>query len=516
MNSPRVIYVPEPELEFRFSQAVQYPRDGLYLFGPVDAAAQPRQIRYGAIGTRKGVECFNEWATQVSSFIDVPPRTRMSKETVAHHVAFPGFSAAFYSTWPTKPHRVIEDLTESDLRAAMNIANRNEAIKAAVTLFVERLVADRKRDEDPPNFWYVVIPEFVWELGRPQSKVSEDDQVQGAVYVTEKEAAKLSSQPTLFGQAEEEAEIYKYARNFRRQLKARLLGDEIVTQIVRETTLAPFRFLKSNGQPKRRVEDPATIAWKLCTTSYYKAGGKPWQLAKIRPGVCYVGLVYKQQPLETDDKWACCAAQMFLSDGEGIVFRGALGPWWEPDTEQYHLSRAAAHSLVEMVLNEYHNSHHRYPSELFIHAKASFNNNEWGGFNDACAGKNINLVAVQIANAWDNLKLFRPGAYPTIRGTAVVTAENSAFLWSSGYVPRLDTYMGPDTPNPLQVTIRRGGASLETVLADVLALTKLNFNTCLFSDRSPVTIRFADAIGDILVSAPERETKARLPFKFYI
>jgi hypothetical protein len=51
--------------------------------------------------------------------------------------------------------------------------------------------------------------------------------------------------------------------------------------------------------------------------------------------------------------------------------------------------------------------------------------------------------------------------------------------------------------------------------ADVLALTKLNFNTCLFNDRKPVTIRFADAIGDILVAAPIR-AEPRLPFKFYI
>ena len=43
--------------------------------------------------------------------------------------------------------------------------------------------------------------------------------------------------------------------------------------------------------PIRRVEDPATIAWKLGTGAYYKAGGKPWQLADVRPGVCYVGLV---------------------------------------------------------------------------------------------------------------------------------------------------------------------------------------------------------------------------------
>jgi hypothetical protein len=439
----------------------------------------------------------------------------MSKEIMAHHVPFPGFSEAFFSIWPTEPARIISDIDETSLRNAINIKNRHEAIKAVVGIFVDRLIAARKRDEDPPSFWYVVIPEFIYELGRPKSVVPVADRIAGTVVVSEKQAADLSVQPTLFGQAEAEAEVYRYAKNFRRQLKARLLADEIVTQIVRETTLAPFRFLKSNGEPKRRVEDPATIAWKLCTASYYKAGGKPWQLANMRPGVCHVGLVYKEQPLETDEKWACCAAQMFLSDGEGVVFRGALGPWWQPETKQYHLSRQAARHLVEMVLSEYRLQHPTDPTELFIHAKSSFSQEEWEGFNEACAGKAINLVGVQIANAWDGLKLFRPGNYPTIRGTALLTERNAAFLWTSGYVPRLDTYMGPDTPNPLQVTVRRGDASIETVLADVLALSKVNFNTCLFNDRSPVTIRFADAIGDILVSAPV-ETKARLPFKFYI
>ena len=97
----------------------------------------------------------------------------------------------------------------------------------------------------------------------------------------------------------------------------------------------------------------------------------------------------------------------------------------------------------------------------------------------------------------------------------MITSPRAGFLWTSGFVPRLDTYMGPDTPNPLQVIIRRGDAALETVMADVLALTKINFNTCLFNDREPVTIKFADAIGDILVAAP-LQSEPRLPFKFYI
>ena len=42
------------------------------------------------------------------------------------------------------------------------------------------------------------------------------------------------------------------------------------------------------------MQDPATIAWNLSTTSFYKIGGKPWRLAELRDGVCYVGLVFKR------------------------------------------------------------------------------------------------------------------------------------------------------------------------------------------------------------------------------
>jgi hypothetical protein len=392
MSKPRLIHLPEPQLEFRFGQTVDYPRDGLYLFGPVDAMREPRQVRYGVIGTPESLRRFKEWAAQVASFIDVPPPGRMSKLIEAHHVAFPGFGEAFHAIWPTEPPRTITDIDEHQLLQSMRISNRYEAIKAAVDVFIDKLVASRKRDEDPPSFWYVVIPEFIYELGRPQSVVPPGDRIEGKVTLKERDAARLAIQPTLFGFAEKEADVYRYAKNFRRQLKARLLDHQIVTQIIRETTLTPHEFLKSNQRDlKRRVEDPATIAWKLCTGSYYKSGGRPWQLANVRPGVCYVGLVYKQQPKEGDIRHACCAAQMFLSDGEGIVFRGALGPWYHPENKQFHLDRSAAQELIGTVLDEYRFRHPSDPVELFIHAKASFSDEEWAGFVEACRGMSTNF-----------------------------------------------------------------------------------------------------------------------------
>lgn len=508
-----MMYISEPMLEFRMGQRLAYPRDGLFLYGPVGEPRLLPMVRFGVIGTKEGVRRFGAWSQTIRNFIDVPPPGPRSRAVEPQNVPFPGFAAAFHADWP-EPCCVIDDLDASEISQALKIRNRHEAIRNTVDLFVSRLVKANSRLENEPAFWFVVIPEIVYDLGRPQSSVQVGQRVAGSVTISPARARRVEREPTLFGDDEREAEVYKYATHFRRQLKARLLKERIVTQIVRETTLTPKEFLRDNGLPQRRVEDPATIAWKLGTGAYYKAGGRPWQLADVRPGVCYVGLVYKRTELTSDQRHACCAAQMFLTNGDGVVFRGALGPWFQTDTKQFHLDKVAAASLIGMVVGEFERLHGAPPTELFIHAKSIFSAPEWEGFSSACPPE-TNLVGVQIADARDDLKLFRPGEYPVIRGTALRVAEKHAYLWTSGYVPRLDTYMGPETPNPISIKILRGECDLKTVLSDVLGLTKINFNSCLHNDRLPVTIRFANAVGDVLMSAP-MEGEPRLPFKFYI
>ena len=514
VEDQEVIHLEEPLLEFGYGQQMEYPRDGLFLFGPNGKTTDLPVVRYGAIGTNEGVQRLHAWSRLVSGPIPIPVPGPRSRAVEPQHVLFPGFSAAFKSEWPVEPVLSIDDLTLEEIEKALHLANRYEAIHKTVDLFVSRLVKAHNRTEHPPSFWFVVIPEIVYELGRPMSVVKREDRVEGTVTISKRRAEELSGRPTLFGIEEEDAEVYKYATHFRRQLKARLLKERIVTQIVRETTLAPGDFLRSNGTPTRRLEDPATIAWKLSTGAYYKAGGKPWQLANVRPGVCYVGLVYKNSELSSDQRHACCAAQMFLTDGEGVVFRGALGPWYHVDTKQFHLDRASAKHLIAMVIAEYEIQHSEPPHELFIHATSAFTDDEWAGFQDSCDDR-TNLVAVQILDLKNDLKLYRPGAYPVVRGSAILTNERSAYLWTTGYVPRLDTYMGPETPNPIAVRVLRGACPIRTVLKDVLGLTKINFNTCLYNDRLPVTIKFANEVGDVLISAPN-EGEPRLPFKFYI
>jgi hypothetical protein len=56
---------------------------------------------------------------------------------------------------------------------------------------------------------------------------------------------------------------------------------------------------------------------------------------------------------------------------------------------------------------------------------------------------------------------------------------------------------------------------IKVVMQDLMGLTKLNYNACIFADGLPVKLRFADAVGEILTSGPLANIPL-LPFKHYI
>ena len=95
---------------------------------------------------------------------------------------------------------------------------------------------------------------------------------------------------------------------------------------------------------------------------------------------------------------------------------------------------------------------------------------------------------------------------------------HNAYLWTTGYVPQLDTYIGPETPNPIFISVLRSSREmphLEDVLGDIMGLTKINYNACNFDDGLPVTVRFADKVGDVLSMGSAKGAKKQ-PFKFYV
>jgi hypothetical protein len=233
----------------------------------------------------------------------------------------------------------------------------------------------------------------------------------------------------------------------------------------------------------------------------------------VREGVCYIGLVFKQNERDPDPSSSCCAAQMFLDSGDGVVFKGAVGPWRSSAKGDYHLSREAAKNLIGVAMDAYKDYFDEPPKELFLHGKVKFNDEEWAGFRDA-ADVQTTLIGVRIKHE-GFFKLFSKGTHAVMRGLAHLRSKRTGYLWTKGFIPRLQTYPGRGVPNPLYIDICRGDAELLTVLKDVMALTKLNYNACIFADGEPVTLKFADAVGEILTAGPLQKVPP-LPFKHYI
>ncbi len=394
---------------------------------------------------------------------------------------------------------------------AVNIDDRHQRVFQTVGVFTDRLLEALRREDVDVDLWFVVIPDVVHQNCRPRSNVAAQLRVRAARRLTLRGARALRGAPSLFVEDNILATVYQYEVDFHHQLKARLLAHNAPTQIVRESTIAP----PGAEVPPKRDMSPfrAAIAWNLSTAAFYKGGYRPWKISQIRPGVCYVGMVFKRDETQRDPRAACCAAQMFLDSGDGLVFRGAVGPWYSEEGD-YHLDGDAAHELGRMVVSAYKNKSGNPPTELFIHGRAVFSDDEWAGFENAVDASKTTLVGVTIRDEKD-LRLYRLGTRPVLRGTAWVRYDRGGYLWTKGYAPRLQTYVGREVPRPLRIDVVRGNCDVRVVFADIMALTKLNYNTCQLADGMPVTLRFANAVGEILTAAPNVGMNP-LPFKHYI
>jgi hypothetical protein len=204
---------------------------------------------------------------------------------------------------------------------------------------------------------------------------------------------------------------------------------------------------------------------------------------------------------------------MFLDSGDGLVFKGAMGPWYSPATHEFHLPEEEAKHLAETIIRSYVKETGHAPSQLFIHGRTKFTPEEWRGFR-AGVPQTTSVVCISIRRSRD-LKLYRDGTRPVLRGTMYQVNRYRGYLWTMGYVPFLQTYPGREVPNPLTIEIVHGEAELKNVMYDVLKLTKLNFNACIYADGLPVTLRFADAVGEILTASPLTDIPPP-PFRHYI
>lgn len=504
-----LIYIEEPNILFAHGQKCTDARDGLALFGPLNNLYG---IKSGVVATKEGLNIFKNYL----SYIQKP----IYNTNNITRPMFPGFEAVFGCKWETESV-VFKEVTNEEIGKLLYNDSTHKRTYDLVSLFINKIIEANKNEDEKVDVWFVIVPDEIYKYCRPNS-VLPKDLVQKKSLLTKSSAKKISFQLNVFENIEEEikqkvveAKTYNYDAQFHDQLKARLLEHTIPTQILRESTLAWREFKNKFDRPIRdfsKIE--GHLAWTISTAAFYKAGGKPWKLSDIRNGVCYLGLVYKKVEKSKNPKNACCAAQMFLDNGDGTVFKGEVGPWYNPENGEYHLKPKEAKALLTQALKSYHDQNGNYPKEIFIHAKTRFNNQEWKAFQEVTPSE-TNLVGVTITKT-KPLKLYKSeGDYAILRGNAFVVNEKSAFLWTVGHVPKIQTALSMEVPNPIFIDINKGEADIKQVLKDILALTKLNYNACIYADGEPVTLRFADKIGEILTASTDIKAPP-LAFKYYI
>ena len=490
----------EPELEFRYGQRMVDPRDGLALFGPYDAdlPSRPGRLSYILIGTSKGITAFKKWADAMNR-----PAVFAPKGNQRLWPPFPGFEAAFCSQWSSQPVRSYQ----VDGDRLIEISRRQDEYERAfevVNCYLEHFEKIAKLDENIDAV-ICVVPDEIWKNCRPESRVTNTT----GQYVSSKtKKSRKAGQTEMF--ANYDPQQYQFSTDFRRQLKARSMRYEIPVQILRESTLRLTDRKMSGERPLTPLSDRM---WNISTALYYKCGGKPWRLVTARDGVCYIGIAFRRT--EEKENTACCAAQMFLDTGDGIVFLGEYGPWYSSEARQLHLKRSDARNLLRSVLETYEKLEGKKIKEIFLHSRSDISKSEFSGYQEACP-KDAKLVGVRVrTDRRRTPRLFRVGDMPVLRGTFWKISDKAGLLWGSGFKPRIATYDGPETPVPLRIDVQYGNAAIERVAQDIFGLTKLNYNACHLGESQPVTVSLSDAVGEILISNPiVSHRKPQL--KFYI
>lgn len=488
------------------------PKTGLGLYGPYSLAGQRApvltSIIIGIVGPPSMVADAEQWLKACQGRL-----TNDGTEPFLYP-HFPGFNKdssfqcdlVFGETWR-------EPIHNRDMAAAVGEVTPQLRIRRVVSLYVHAIEVLSQRDPKP-NVILCCMPQEVidhcteqitrsGEVKRPKASKAEERARQHA----------LTGQLLLFPQMEPtlgSEEDERGYQNLRRGLKAEAMQFGIPTQLVWPKTLR----LSEPGSGEGRVQDVSTRAWNLVTALYHKAGGSPWRLAEIEPNTCFVGISFYREIMEHNPRLRTSMAQAFTSSGDGYVLRGNAFEWKESGRGRSpHLDEKSAAALLRDVLGLYQKQNRgARPNRIVVHKTSKFWDEELAGFEQACE-----LVPRKdfVAFGSKGIQFYRPGLFPPLRGSWVKFSDTELMLYSVGYIPYLRTYPGPRVPQPLSIMEHHGDSPWDVVLRDILALTKMNWNTADFASGMPITIAFSRKVGQILAELPDT-LPFRHEYRFYM
>jgi hypothetical protein len=504
-------HIAEPRLIFAGSQACEDPKTGLTLYGPAALNSGPRNaIRLGVIGSGETIQALKNWIRRAEKTIAPGLNSRGKPYDPMIAPDFPGFS----NDSPFQCDVQIDDrlcvtLTQSEIDRCLTGSDFRARTENMVSLVSERLCV--LADKDPqPDVVACAMPHDVEVACGPGAR--DNRLMQRFLTPAAKGERKIRRNAQKTGQmllnlfdvpSEISGDATPHAfRDFHDALKAHAMRAKLPTQLIWESTL----------KGARDNQDPATTAWNFFTALYYKAGNMPWELNFSVPRTCFIGITFYRESPDPDAPTRICLAQAFSESGEGLVLRGERVTWDKDRDRKPHLTSTDAETITRRVLDLYQTHFNGPPHRVVIHKTSRYWPEELAGFRAAIGGiHSYDFLALERRG----IRFLRLGKEPPIRGTVIELGRRDYLVYTRGCIPFLRSYPGMRIPNPLEVVEHHGDSSAEKVCAEILALTKLNWNTCAFASADPVTIAFSRNVATIIKELPN-DIEPLTKYRFYM
>lgn len=452
--------LPEPELEFGGGGRHVDPRFGITDYGPADLNDHPhgRVIRVGLVAPGESVDGLARWLDRCRD--EIP-----AKDNRYPHLftSFPGCDVdrGLRSTLILSPRttrtisgRVLEQVAAAEPQVPVELAVAAYAEEA-------RALAEGNRCD-------VVL------IARPVELRDTATRPRGGVRDRGVPRAPLQA-------------------TFRELLKSALLDLSVPIQVVRRSTW------DENHPPPAGSgrQDEATRAWNLHVAVHYKAGGVPWRLPRDPHDLttCFIGVSFYNSILK--DTVDSSVAQVFNERGDGVIVRGGAATRSSED-RQPHLTEQAAYVLLTDALDAYRREHRTAPARVTLHKSSRFDDAEVAGLTAAANDRDIDELDVTWVTRSDDLRLFRPGTAPPLRGTYLHLTDDAAVLYTKGSIDFYKTYPGMHIPQPIGLRHARRSRSGRDLANETLALSKMNWNQTRLDGQFPVTLHTAEQVKAVL------------------
>ncbi len=494
--------IQEPNLVFGQSKNT-YCKIGLSGHGPYAGQREGhnQKISVAVIGTKELIEKSQEWIGLCNDFIESKPHK--DKDAINKHLFpdFPGCHIAFDSKIVIE-NSYIQVIKNAEL-AVLHKLNEFQFQDQLLRLFRIKIMEMLENNERRPAVILCLLTDEMFDVcgtvGNYHRRLKKPD--------IDPSQLNLFHDLDAFPEAFTIAKSEPFYRNFRSLMKKMAMEPDIKIpiQLVREATIDPY---------SPDTQNAATKAWNFCTGIYYKSGYHPWVLDNIDSKTCYLGISFFHKKSHYNDDVYTSMAHLFSNDFADIVLKGKKvnfdrtlgGPFLD-----YKQSKA----LLQDALQVFESLKKTLLSRLVIHKTSDYTEGELSGFSEVL--DKIGIIYDLIYLKKSSFRLIRHGEMPVPRGSYLEFNKDIHFLYTKGFIPELRTYPGVHVPAPFEVIKRRGDSSYKEICREILALTKLNWNTADFCCGLPITIGFSRNVGQVLREFDDKDQfEPEKSYRFYM